>query len=336
MNRTSLLQFTLLAAIWGASYTFIKVSLDGLTEAQLVLTRVLLGAVVLLAVAAVSKVKLPPLGAAWGHIAVTATLGMVVPFLLLAWGEQRTSAAMAGVLIGATPLLTLAAAAAALPSERATRRKAIGLVLGFGGVVLVISPWSADPGSLRGQLAVLGAAASYALQTVYVRKFLVQRGLAPLAMSTSQVVAACFLQAAITPAFAWDTPSFSWQVSTSVLILGTVGTGLGYLLYFRLIADVGATTASAVNYLVPVMAVVIGATTLSEPVTWNMVVGTLVVLAALAFAENRKVLPGAAAKAASPDPDPDSDPGPQAGPAETGAESPDPAQTAPVAGKQAA
>ncbi|MFD5428940.1 DMT family transporter [Streptomyces sp. NPDC127084] len=298
MNKANVLRFVLLGLIWGASYTFIKVSLDGLSESQLVLARLLLGALVLLVVIKVAKVRLPSPGSAWGHIAVTAVLGMVLPFLLLAWGEQHTSAAMAGVLIGATPLLTLGAAAFFLPTEKVTWRKTGGLLLGFAGVVLVISPWQSAAGSLKGQVAVIGAAACYAAQTVYVRRFLAQRGLAPLAASASQIIAALFLQAAVTPAFAWETPSVSWSVGLSILVLGTVGTGLAYLLYFRLIADVGATTASAVNYLVPVTAVAIGATILGEAVTWNMVVGTVVVLAALAFAENRITLRRRASAAA--------------------------------------
>ncbi|MGW5049994.1 DMT family transporter [Actinokineospora sp. NPDC004072] len=287
MTRTNLALFALLALIWGASYTFIKVAVSGLSPAQLVLLRVLFGAAVLVVVLRVTGARLPRSAAVWGHTAVTATLGMVAPFLLLAWGEQRTTAAMAGVLIAATPLLTLAAATVALSTERATWRKAVGFVVGFGGVVLVIGPWHDGGGTLAGQLAVLGAAACYAAQTVYVRLMLAQRGIPPLVSATTQVVSACVLQAVITPFFPWQTPDLRWGVVLSVVLLGAVGTGLAYLIYFRLIGDLGAANASAVNYLVPVTAVLIGVLTLGEGVTWNMVVGTLVVLGALALAENR-------------------------------------------------
>lgn len=288
MNGASALRFLLLGLIWGGSYTFIKVSLDGLTPSQLVLARLLLGLTFLLAFVAVRRVKLPPLGVTWGHIAVTSILGMVAPFLLLAWAETRTSAAMAGVIIAALPLVTLAAATAMLPAERATWRKTAGLLLGFAGVVLVISPWGSDPGSLLGQLAVLGAALCYAGQTVYLRKYLSMRGYSALALAASQLVLATVLQSVVTPFMPWRTPSLdSWSVALSIVILGVVCTGVAYVLYFRLIADLGATTASAVNYLVPVAAVVISTTTLGEPVTWNMLVGVVTVLVGLAIAENR-------------------------------------------------
>lgn len=287
MSRVNVTLFILLAFIWGASYTFIKIAVEGLTPAQLVLGRVVLGAVVLFAVLTYTKGKLPRSLAVWGHTVVTALLGMVAPFLLLAWGEQRTSAAMAGVLIAATPLLTLAAVTAALPSERATWRKGVGFVAGFLGVVLVIGPWSASGGSLAGQLAVLGAALCYALQTVYVKKMLAAKGIPPLVSATTQVITATVLQALVTPFFPWQTPNLTAGVVISIVLLGVVGTGLAYLIYFRLIGDMGAANASAVNYLVPITAVLVSLVTLGEPITWNMVVGTLIVLGALAFAENR-------------------------------------------------
>jgi drug/metabolite transporter (DMT)-like permease len=287
MSRINVLQFFVLALIWGSSYTFIKAAGDGLTPAQLVLIRVILGAVVLYGVLRITGGRLPALGSVWAHIAVTATLGMVAPFLLLAWAEQRTGAALAGVLIAATPLLTLAAATVVLTTERAAWRKTICFVLGLAGVVLVISPWSSELGSLMGQLAVLGAAVCYAAQTVYVRKMLSQRGIPPLVSATSQVLMATVLQAIVMPFVAWHTPSFSWGVLVSILLLGSIGTGVAYLLYFRLITDIGAANAAAVNYLVPVAAVLVSLITLGESITWNMIVGTLIVLGALAFAENR-------------------------------------------------
>jgi drug/metabolite transporter (DMT)-like permease len=287
MKSSSATLFVLLALIWGASYTFIKVSIDGLTAPQVVLFRLVLGAAFLLLVVRLRRVALPRWGSVWGHMALTAVLGMVAPFFLLAWGEQHTSAAMAGVLIGATPLITLAAATTVLATDKATARRTVGLLIGFVGVVVVVAPWGTEAGTLGGQLAVLGAAASYAAQTVYIRKVLSAKGIAPLALATSQVVVATVLQAVITPFTEWRAPSFTWSIVTSIVILGVVGTGAAYVIYFRLIADLGPTTASAVNYLVPVTAVLISLATLQESITWGMVVGTVIILAGLAVAENR-------------------------------------------------
>jgi drug/metabolite transporter (DMT)-like permease len=305
VNRSSLPRFLLLAAIWGSSYTFIKVSLNGLTESQLVLARIALGALVLLAVIGIRRIALPPVGRVWAHMIVPAALGFVLPFLLLALGEHSTSAAMAGVLTAALPLITLAAATFLLPAERATWRKVGGLLIGFGGIMLVFSPWHSHGGLLMGQLAVIGATVCYAGQAVYQSRFLSSQGITPLAMAGCQLIVATLLQAAVTPLMPWHRPSFSWQVGASILVLGVVGTGIGYVLYFRLIADLGATTASSVNYLVPVAALVISVTTLHDPLTWNMLAGVVVVLLGLALAENRLPAPGARRREPAPRPEPE-------------------------------
>jgi len=287
MDKASVARFLLLALLWGSSFTFIKVSLEGLAPGQLVLGRLVLGAAVLLAIVAVRKVALPRPAQVWGHIGAAGLFGNVIPFLLLSYGEKTTGAGIAGVLIGASPLLTLALATAALPTERATVRKAVGLGIGFAGVVLVIGPWHESLGSLGGRLACFGAAVSYAIGFVYVRKFLSPLGLAPLSLAASQLVSAAVLQAAVTPFLDWRVPALTGSVTFSVVVLGLLSTGLAYVLYFRLIGDVGATTASAVNYVVPVFAVLIGVLFLGEPVTWNLLAGGLVVLLGVAWAENR-------------------------------------------------
>jgi drug/metabolite transporter (DMT)-like permease len=105
--------------------------------------------------------------------------------------------------------------------------------------------------------------------------------------STTQVIMACVLQVVVTPFFPWHAPDLRWPVVLSVLLLGAIGTGVAYLIYFRLITDIGAANASAVNYLVPVTAVVVSLITLNEAISWNMIAGTLIVLASLALAENR-------------------------------------------------
>jgi drug/metabolite transporter (DMT)-like permease len=91
----------------------------------------------------------------------------------------------------------------------------------------------------------------------------------------------------VTPFLAWQTPELTGRVISSVVLLGLLSTGLAYVLYFRLIGDLGATTASAVNYVVPVAAVLVGVLLLGEPVTWNLAIGGLVVLASVGYAENR-------------------------------------------------
>ncbi len=287
MRNATVLRFLTLALLWGSSFTLIKVSLEGLSPAQLVLARLVLGAAVLAAVAVLRHVALPRGGPVWGHLAGAAVFGNVLPFLLLSYGERTAGAGIAGVLVGATPLLTLALAYAALSAERATARKVTGLVAGFGGIVLVLAPWREAGGAIGGELACAGAALSYAVSFVYVRRFLSPRGLPPLALAAGQLLVAVALQAAVSPLLEWGAVRPTGRVVASIVLLGVLCTGLAYVLYFRLIADIGATSASAVNYVVPLAAVLVGVALLGEAVTWNVVVGGAIVLLGMAYAENR-------------------------------------------------
>jgi drug/metabolite transporter (DMT)-like permease len=287
MTTATTARFLSLAALWGSSFTLIKLALEGLAPAQLVLARLVLGAAVLLLIAWARHVRLPASARVWAHLGGAALFGNVLPFLLLSYGERTAGAGIAGVLIGATPLLTLTVAYAALSSERASARKVAGLLIGFAGIVLVVAPWHDGGGSTAGKLACFGAAVSYAIGFVYVRRFLSPRGLAPLSLAAGQLLAAVALQSLAVPFLAGGTPTLTGRVLIGVGLLGVFSTGLAYVLYFRLIGDVGATTASAVNYVVPIAAVLIGAAVLGESISWNVVAGGLVVLVGMAYAENR-------------------------------------------------
>jgi drug/metabolite transporter (DMT)-like permease len=292
MNHLSALRFLLVAALGGLSFPMVKMSLEGLTPAQLVFGRLLLGAVVLLAIAGLRGTGLPRIGRVWGHLVVAAALGNVLPFTLLSYGERTTDAGVAGVLVGSTPLLTLVLTAVVVRTEPATRRKAIGLVVGFLGLVVVINPWDKAFGSLSGQLACLGAALCYAAYFAYIRKFLWPLGLAPVALIAGQLCVATLLQAPAALFLGGAPPEVTGRVAISVVLLGLLCTGLGYVQLFRLIGEVGATTASAVNYLEPVFAAVISTALFGEPITATMLVGGLVLLAGVAYAENRIRFPG--------------------------------------------
>jgi drug/metabolite transporter (DMT)-like permease len=223
----------------------------------------------------------------WGLVAVAAVLGNIVPFLLLAYGEQTATAGVAGALVGATPLLTLGLAAAAIPSERLGRGGVLGLVVGFVGVLLVVAPWRDFDTSVVGSLACLGAALSYAAGFVFVRRWLSPLQIPPLSLAAAQTLAATVLQGPLTPLLGWEAPDPTARVVGALLALGLLGSGLAYVLYFRLIADLGAAKASSVNYVVPVVAVALGVLALDEPVTWQLVAGGLLVLGSMAYARRQ-------------------------------------------------
>lgn len=289
MSGGSLLRFVTLSMVWGSSFLFIKVAVDGLSPFQVVLGRLSLGSAVLLGILFARRQRLPRDIGVWGHLALMGLVANIVPFTLFAWGEERITSGLAGVLNGATPLFTLAIAVLALPEERWNPTRGTGLALGFVGVLLVVGPWDQNPltSSIPGQLACVAAAASYGVAFVYTRRFLSGRGYPPLVLAAGQLTAAAALLALAFPLWAHDPVSLRFSVVASVTALGAVGTGLAYLLYYRLIQDESATTTSMVTYLIPVVSVVLGILALGEPVTWNLFVGGAVVICGVAIAEGR-------------------------------------------------
>ena len=282
-------RLSLLALIWGSSFLLIKIAVEELTPTQVVLGRLVAASAVLLVIVALSDIRLPRQRAVWGHLAVMSVVANIIPFFLFAWGEQRVTSGMAGILNGSTPLFTLAVALAALPEERWSPQRTLGLVLGFVGVVVVVGPWNTDGrvNAVSGQLACLAAAACYGVAFVYTRRFLAHRGLAPLSLSAAQLSVGAAVMILAAPFVAWSPVSTDPLVLGSVVVLGAVGTGLAYLLYFRLITDVGATSASMVTYLIPIVAVFLGVLVQNDPLTWNIFVGAAVVFLGAAIAEGR-------------------------------------------------
>ncbi|MET8174317.1 DMT family transporter [Streptomyces clavifer] len=289
MNLTNWGRFGLLAALWGCSFAFIKMSLEAFAPLQLASGRLIVGALVVFAILALKRLSLPS-RKIWGHIAVASVFGNVIPFTLFAIGEQHTTATTAGVIQGATPLITMGVAALALSEEKPTSRKVVGLFGGFLGLIVVVGPWNTDGfGTLGGQLACVGAAASYAVSFVYVRRFIGPHKLPALSVTAAQLGSAAVITVVVTTFMTGWTlhGDLTAKPLLALLVLGAASTGIAFALLNRLIADAGPTTASGVNYLVPVFSVAVGVLALGEPLTWNVPVGGIVVIAALALAEGR-------------------------------------------------
>jgi drug/metabolite transporter (DMT)-like permease len=158
-------------------------------------------------------------------------------------------------------------------------------VLGFAGTVVVLAPWeNGAPGSVGGAAPCLLASASYGLSYVYMDRYLIPRRLPALALSAAQLLAATAAMLVLVP-FADPGPgSVTLVAVASLLILGVLGTGAAYVVNYRILADDGATAASTVTYLLPVVAVALGALVLGEPVGPELVVGSALVLAGVAVA----------------------------------------------------
>jgi drug/metabolite transporter (DMT)-like permease len=276
----------LLAVLWGSGFLFVKLALRGLSPVQIVLGQLTLGAVVLLLTLVVRRQPLPHVGRQWAYLAGMAVLANIAPYLLFSWSEQRISSGLAGVLSGTTPLCTLVLALA-FGVGRLTLTRVLGLVLGLAGVVLLAAPWHDGPRavSVAGVLAALGAAACYAGSYVYARRLLTNRGTEPLVLSAAQLTAGALLLGVVTPWIGRQPVTLSGTVALSLVALGVLSTGIAYVLNYRLIQDEGPTAASMTNYLTPVVAVLLGVMFVDERLSWNLAVGTAVVLLGVWIAE---------------------------------------------------
>ncbi len=237
-----------------------------------------LGALVLLAVVAIRREKLPADLPTWGHLFVAALVANAVPYLLFALGETRVDSGIAGALNATTPLWTLAVVFLARLSSRLNGLQVLGLVLGFLGSLLIFAPWAADSVDTLGTLFCLLAALSYGISYLYMSKYLIPKNLTPTVLSTSQLVAASVLVALTLPFDTADAPTWSWVPWLSLAILGVFGTGLAYIINYALIRTEGPVGASVVTYLVPVASVALGAVFLSESVPLLSLLGIAVIL----------------------------------------------------------
>ncbi|WP_308195183.1 DMT family transporter [Microbacterium aurantiacum] len=185
----------------GSSFFFVSVGLEGLSPAQIVLARLTAGAIALVIVCLVIRQRLPRDPIAWLHLLVVAVLLCVAPFLLFAWAQQHVPSSIASIFNATTPLMTMLVALVALPSERPDATRVMGLAAGFVGVLFVLAPWDGPSGGVAppGQLACLGATASYGIAFVYLRRFVSPRGYPAVAVATVQVGLAATVMLILTP-----------------------------------------------------------------------------------------------------------------------------------------
>jgi drug/metabolite transporter (DMT)-like permease len=301
MSRADMLRLVILAGIWGSSFLFIKVSLEGMSDIQVVLFRTILGGAAMLALVMLRGLPVPRNLRLWGHLAIIGTIGNVLPFFLFAWAEDgRISSGLAGIYNGTTPLFTMVLAMFFLAAERATIARVVGLLLGFAGVVVVLAPWEGVGAStIAGQVGCLAAAAAYGVALIWNRRNLPDFGYPPQSLALGQVVAAGAVTILTIPFAGWSDVSLTWRVTGSIVALGVFGTGIAFFLLYSLIESVGATRASTVTYLIPLVAVALGVVVLGEQVEWYHFAGGAIVLLGIMIAERRLPVALARRKAAA-------------------------------------
>lgn len=295
----AVVRFVLLGAAWGSSFLMMKLAVEGLSPAQVVLGRLCLGALALSLLLLLTRRPWPRQPKLWLHLAVTAVVGCVLPFLLFAWAAERIPSGLSSVLNSAVPLATAAVTALALRQEKVTPWKAIGILTGAMGILVVLSPWrfyTSDAVDPWGQLACLAAVLCFGVVFSYTKKYVSPFAADPIGVPAVQMVAGSLMMLALAPFIATGIISLTAPVVVGMLLLGVVSTGLAYVWNFQIIAQWGATAASTVAYVTPLVGVGLGALVLHEEVSWNQLVGAAIVIAGIILAQS-----GAAAAHAAPD-----------------------------------
>ena len=283
VGSSAVKRLALLAGIWGWSFLFIKVAVAGLTPSTVAALRVGLGAAVLLGFLRARGIRLPRGWAWWRQFLVVALAGSAMPFTLLAWGEQHIASALTAVLNASTPLFA-ALFAALLVGDRLGRAQTAGLVLGFVGVAVAVGIGVEDltGAALGGELAAVVAGAGYGLSFAYTRRHLVT--IPPVVAAGAQLLTATVLLAplALVTSVRQGFHPTPTRVA-AIVLLGVVGTGVAYVLSYRLIAEVGPTRASLVTYLIPIVAVVVGVLFLDEAFSLRLIAGGGLTIAGIAL-----------------------------------------------------
>ena len=281
--------FLALGLMWGTSYVFIKLGVQTLPTFTLIAGRLGFGLLLLVVVVAAARQPLPRDRMTYVHLVVMSVINIVLPFSLITTAERYVDSNLAAILNGTVPLFAIVIAAFVLHDEPITVNRLVGLVVGYAGVVILVSRGigggDAQHG-LLGEVLLLLSALCYGAGGVYARRNV--RGLRPMIPALFQVGFAFVIVSAIALFFE-DPLAVRWNLGAlvAVLWLGFIGSGLAYLANFRLLSHWGATRTSLVAYLLPVVGIVAGAVMFGETIDLRVVLGTALVIGGVALVNSR-------------------------------------------------
>ena len=273
------LELTMLGAIWGGSFLFMRVAAADFGPLPLVEARLALGALILLPFLWAARAHFSV--ALWLRIAGIAAINSVIPFALFAWGAERAPAGI-GAISNAMTVMFTALIAFVFYGEQIGPRRLIGLVAGFVGVAILASGRTAGASVWPAALAGTTAAFLYGIGINLVRRYLT--GLPPGAVAAANLVSGSVLLAPLA-IYNWPhhvIPAGSW---VSAVLLGVLCTGIAFVFYYRLIGRVGAARASTVTYLIPLFGVIWAWLILGEPLTLTMALAGALILAGVALSQ---------------------------------------------------
>ncbi len=266
MKLTDWGMLVILSIFWGGSFFFVEVALRGFQPLMIVFLRVTLGALILTGVVYLRGQRMPSSLKSWGAYLILGALNNAIPFSLIVWGQTRIDAGAAAILNATTPIFAVLLAQFLTSDEHLTLRKLMGVLIGFLGVYIMLSPELKNGFSWRGfgQLAVIGASVSYSFAGIFGKRFKKE---SPVVISAAMLLCSSLMMLPLvvfTGAIGTSKPSV--EAVGAVLGIATISTAMAYLLYFRILASAGATNVLLVTLLIPISAVLLGVGVLREVV----------------------------------------------------------------------
>jgi len=264
MKPTEWAMLVLLSIFWGGSFFFVEIALRGFQPFALVFLRVTIAALILLVVVYIRGQHMPASLKTWGAYVVMGALNNAIPFCLIVWGQTRIDSGVASILNATTPIFTVLLAHFLTSDEHLTVRKLMGVLIGFFGVYLMMSPELQNGFSLRGlgQISILGAAISYSFAGIFGKRF---KNESPMVTSTGMLICSTIMMAPLAIfSGSLGASVASTQAIAAVIGIAAISTAMAYLLYFRILASAGATNVLLVTFLIPVSALLLGIGVLGE------------------------------------------------------------------------
>jgi len=280
----------LMSALWGGGFMFIKFALTGFAPFSVVAGRVGVAALALGLIVAVGRQRLPRQAKVWRAFFIMGALNNLIPWMMVAWAQTQIPSSMAAILNAPTPLLTAVMAHLLTDDEKLTPQRFTGVLAGMLGVALVVGPGvlSGMDSAVLAQVTCLSATVSYAASAVYGRVFR-SMDVTPVVAAFGQqlMVAAVIIPLALVVDQPWARPAPGAGAIAAVLALGVIATALPYIIFYRVLAEAGATNLMLVNLLIPGWAVALGAMVLGERLPPTAFLGMAMVGLGLAVIDGR-------------------------------------------------
>jgi drug/metabolite transporter (DMT)-like permease len=281
-----------LVVLFGSAFMFTKISVQEYPPAFVAGGRIIIAAIVLIALSLFRRDSFSFLKTHWLLLVALAFFGCSLPFYLISWGQLTVDSSIAGILMAIMPLTTIVLAHFFVSGERLTPNRVVGFVLGFVGILVLFGPSAlanldTDASRLIAMLAILAGAVSYAINTI-IAKRLPNESFVALSAAVMTIASIIMLPAMFLSDWGWQLSVQSVEFM-SLVLLGIFPTAMATIIYFAVIARVGPSFLSQINYLIPVWAVIIGILFLNESVGVNAIIALILILIGIAVAQRKNL-----------------------------------------------